>query len=151
MSPPTDRRGLSPGELYVDPVTDILCRVPERRPAWKRVRTEPDDIVVVGDDELRRIDGVWYWMLFAGVPPPTMVDNVVINHLDENTIPTRRSRMRGDITSASGRPIVAICGGTVFVAGVQWPAPGGGLNRAAARAVECSAEATLGADPLNSP
>src|SRR5262249_30483205 len=121
MSPPTYRRGLSPGELYVDPVTDILCRVPERRPAWKRVRIGPYEMVVVGDDELRRIDGVWYWMLFAGVPP-TMVDNVVINHLDENTIPTRRSRMRGDITSASGRPIVAICGGTVFVAGVQWPA-----------------------------
>jgi len=43
---------------------------------------KPDDVVVVGDDELRRIDGVWYWILFADVHAPTIVDAVVINQLD---------------------------------------------------------------------
>ena len=41
---------------------------------------------MVGDDELRRIDGVWYWILFAEVPAPTRFDAVVINHLGVDII-----------------------------------------------------------------
>ena len=50
------------GEMYVHPLTGMLCRLPEGRAAWKRRKQADQDKKVIGDKELRRIDGIWYWV-----------------------------------------------------------------------------------------
>lgn len=48
--------------MYVHPATGILCRVPERRAPWHHKAKKPSDIVKSGDREMRRINGIWYWV-----------------------------------------------------------------------------------------
>lgn len=60
-----------PGDLYVNPRTGVLCRAPQRR--RQKAAKPPIDIVVVAPErELHRIDGIWYWALFADVPAPSV-------------------------------------------------------------------------------
>ncbi|MBN9529828.1 MAG: hypothetical protein J0H82_26710 [Alphaproteobacteria bacterium] len=64
--------------LYVDPVDGILRRtgdLPEVRKV-RRLRKEmhtrrrPLEIVDIGDRQLRKIEGLWYEVIFAELPPP---------------------------------------------------------------------------------
>lgn len=55
-------RGLSSGEMYVHPTTGILCRIPETKGWWKRNKKVEDNKKKIGDKEVQRIDGIWYWI-----------------------------------------------------------------------------------------
>jgi hypothetical protein len=63
--------------LYVDPVTDLLCRtddLPEekarRRAICKRTLEAPTRVTLTPDRELRLVDGLWYEVRLAPMPEP---------------------------------------------------------------------------------
>jgi hypothetical protein len=73
----TYRGGLWWQQLYVDPVTDLLCRtdrLPEEkaRRRAKRNRSAPpvERIAQAADRELRLINGLWYELQLAPLPEP---------------------------------------------------------------------------------
>lgn len=73
----SSRNGLWWQELYVDPVTNLLCRtdrLPEEK-AWRRAqrhRPKPpvERIVLTEDRELRLIKGLWYELHLTPLPEP---------------------------------------------------------------------------------
>jgi hypothetical protein len=60
-----------PGDLYVNPRTGILCRMPERR-RYPRPTPPTDVVVLAPESELRAVNGIWYWAVFADVPTPSV-------------------------------------------------------------------------------
>lgn len=75
------RYEVSPGDMYVHPRTGILCRVPERRSPWKGKRKTNPDIKVIGpEQELHKINGVWFWALFSDVPLPWINDRDILTY-----------------------------------------------------------------------
>jgi hypothetical protein len=60
-----------PGDLYVNPRTGILCRMPERR-RYPRPTPPTDVVVLAPESELRLVNGIWYWVVFADVPAPSV-------------------------------------------------------------------------------
>ncbi len=71
------RNGLWWQELYVDPVTKLLCRtdqLPEEKARRRAQRNAPkppvERIVLAADRELRLLKGLWYEVRLAPLPDP---------------------------------------------------------------------------------
>jgi len=66
--PPLDQRGSCYTRFFVDPRDGALRCLPRR----KRVVPveEPSHVVVGHERELIKVDGIWYWVVFADVPRP---------------------------------------------------------------------------------
>jgi hypothetical protein len=60
-----------PGQLYVHPVTGLVCRTPEARIPWRHhpKPPEPERKAIGPERELWKKDGIWYWAVFAEAAP----------------------------------------------------------------------------------
>jgi len=82
------------GPFYVDPRDGVLRRSPARKRTPPPAKP-PSHAVVGRERELIKVNGIWYWVVFADVPPPArrvrQVWNKLIKEFDTEVtlIPTR--------------------------------------------------------------
>lgn len=89
--------------FYVDPRSGLLREAPPFR--WKHLREKteaPDDRIVIDEShEFRRIDGIWYELELAPLPPDRLV-------FDHGTRRECRGAMCREMIDFYGRPVYAI-------------------------------------------